>query len=163
MRTITIVGLIVLLAGPAFGEPAGGEKWRASDFAAPPSLGAPPHHQPSEAEVRERENARVAAGAPAEPARQPDLESEPVERRLLAACMGRLHLDEPLGSEQAHSRFCTCRMNAVALAGSPQDLAALAVNLEQRNANKPAADRLPAAVDRSNQAAIQACMNELSR
>jgi hypothetical protein len=164
MRSTAVIALVLSLSWPAFGE--------ATDQSRPPALnqsvGQLPldgmrHHQPSQAEVDEREDARFGAGrTQAGTSRSADLGSDRIRRRFLDACMARLQLDEPLGSERNHRRFCTCRLDALERSSTREDLDAVARNIEERNAAKVVISRLPAGADRSNQAAIDACMDQLS-
>lgn len=145
MRVIAIIGLIVSLSPPAFSQTT--ER----------------HHQPTQAEVGEGESERFALGDHVRTAGSAKVENERIQARFLAACMARIYLDEPLGSEQQHRRFCTCRLDALKASITPEELEAVAFNIEERNATTAYIHLLPVNADRSNQAAIDACMNELSR
>ena len=143
MRAIAIIGLGLSLSGPALGQTT--ER----------------HHQPSQAEVEKGESERFALGDRARAAGSAKVEIGQVQARFLAACMARIYLDEPLGSEEQHRRFCTCRIDALKAAITPGELEAVALNIEERNAAMAYVHLLPVNADHSNQAAIDACMNEL--
>jgi hypothetical protein len=145
MRVIAVIGLIASLSSAAFGQTM------------------EPHHQPSQAEVERGESDRFALGDPVRAAGSAKVENGQVQERFLAACMARIYLDEPLGSEEQHRRFCTCRIDALKAAITPGELEAVALNIEERNAAMAYVHLLPVNAYRSNQAAIDACMNELSR
>lgn len=163
MRSVAIMGLVLLLFCPAFGQTTDRLRSQPPDRASDKlPLDSMRHHQPSQAEVEERESERLAVGDWAGTARSAALGNEQIHARFLTACMARLHLDEPLGSEENHRRFCSCRIDALKMSITPEGLEAVALNIEDRNAASAFPYRLPANVDRSNQAAILACMNELS-
>ena len=163
MRSIAIMGLALLLFWPAFGQATDRLRPQTPDFASDQLLLGPMrHHQPSQAEVEERESERLAAGNQGGTARLAELGNEQIQARFLTACMARLHLDDPLDSEEKHGRFCSCRIDALKASITPEELEAVALNIEDRNAASAFPYRLPASVDRSNQAIILACMNELS-
>jgi hypothetical protein len=145
MRAIAIIGLGLSLSCPAFGQTT--ER----------------HHQPTQAEVGERESERFALGDRVRTAGSAKPGNEQIRARFFVACMARIHLDEPLGSEEQHRRFCTCRIDALKASITPGELEAVALNIEERNAAMAYVHLLPVNADRSNQAAIDACMNELSR
>jgi hypothetical protein len=121
------------------------------------------HHQPTRSEIEEREAERTGMSAPALPGELPQGGSGDPMARFLGACMSRMRPDDPLGTEQAHRAFCTCRSDAVSRSAKREALAPIAANLEARNALDAAPPRLPEVIDRSNQAAITKCMSELSR
>lgn len=163
MRSVAIMGLVLLVFCPAFGQTT--DRLRSQ----PPGLASdtlPPqpmrHHQPSQAEVDERESGRLAVGDRGETARSAASGNGQTQARFLAACMARVHLDEPLGSEEKHRRFCSCRLDALKASVTPEELEAVALDIEERNAGNPYVDLPPAKANRSNQAAILACMNELA-
>jgi hypothetical protein len=146
---------------PRFGWSA--ERASAPDVAiARPASESTGHHQAARTEIAEGDAARTitASAGRAHEARRGG--SGEATIRFLAGCMTRLHFDEPLGTEQAHRAFCTCRVDALSSSGNAGALAAVAANLEARNALETP-PLLPAVIDRSNQAAITTCMPELSR
>jgi hypothetical protein len=145
MREIAIIALILSLSCPAFGQTT--ER----------------HHQPTQAEVGERESERLALGDRVRTAGSAKLGNEQIQARFVAACMARIYLDEPLGSEEQHRRFCICRIDALRASITPEELEAVAFNIEERNAMTAYVHLLPVNADRSNQAAIDACMDELTR
>jgi hypothetical protein len=145
MRAIAIIALILSLSCSALGQTT--ER----------------HHQPTQAEVEKGESERFALGDRVRTAGSAKLGNEQIPARFLAACMARIHLDEPLGSEEQHRRFCTCRIDALKASITPGELEAVALNIEERNAAMAYVHLLPVNADRFNQAAIDACMNELSR
>ena len=147
MRSIAVIAFILWASCPAFGE--------ATD------RDALLHHQPSQEQIDEREKDWLADRTVS--ARSAGQSAEQIKARFLTACMARLDLDEPLGSEQRHRQFCTCRIDTLKGSITAGDIEAVALNLEERNAGSPIPDRLPPNVGRANQAGIQACMDELSR
>jgi hypothetical protein len=149
MRSIAIVGVILSLSCPAFGQMTD-------------RLPSQPHHQPTQAEVKERESERLGASARAEGARSVNEGNEQIQARFFSACMARLHLDEPLGSQATQVRFCTCEFDTLKSIAS-EDLKAVALNIEEHNAGRVYTSLLPANADRAHQEAIDACFNELSR
>jgi len=116
-----------------------------------------PHHQPSQAEIKQREN----ASPPSERSVYDQSTSLQIDERFLAACIARVYLDEPLGSEQKHGQFCNCQLGLLKASITGHELQAVAINIEERDS--PAARyRLPANVDQIHQAAVLKCMDKLS-
>jgi hypothetical protein len=150
MRSIAIIGVILSLSCPAFGQMTD-------------RLPSQPHHQPTQAEVKERESERLGASARAEGARSANEGNEQIQARFFSACMARLHLDEPLGSQATQVRFCTCEFDTLKSSIASEDLKAVALNIEEHNAGRVYTSLLPANADRAHQEAIDACFNELSR
>lgn len=164
MRTIAIIGLILSPSCPALGQTRDGLRPQAPELA---SGKLPPetirHRKPGRAEGEKCDSERLGAGVRAEGAPSAYRENEPIKARFLAVCMTRLHLDEPLGGEPGHHGLCTCRIDAPRTSSSPGELDAIAVNIETRHAGNATIPPIPAITRRSDEAAIQACINELSR
>jgi hypothetical protein len=163
MRSIAIIGLILFVSCQAFGQTTGRLQSQPPDLDSDRlPLYPMQHHQPTQAEVEERESEQLAVGDRAGAARPAKVSNEQIQTRFLTACMARLNLDEPLGSEQKHRRFCTCRIDALKASITSEELEAVALNIEDRNEGKPFTDRLPAKAYHFNETAIDACMNELA-
>ncbi len=164
MRSIAIIGLGPSPPCPALGQTTDGSRPQAPDLA---SGKLPPepirHRQPGRAEVKECKSERRGAGARMEGAPSADRGNEPIKVRLLTARMARLHLDEPLGGERRHHGLCMCRIGAPRTWNNPGELDAIAITIKTRNAGNAIIWPIPAITRRSNEAATQACMNELSR
>ena len=150
MRSIATIGVILSLSCPAFGQTTD-------------RLRSQPHHQPTQAEVEARESEQFGASARAGGARSANEGNEQIQARFFSACMARLHLDEPLGSQATQVRFCTCEVDTLKSSIASEDLKAVALNIEEHNAGRVYTSLLPANADRAHQAAIDACFNELSR
>ena len=164
MRSIAIIGLILWPSCPALGQTTDRLRLQSLALASgEQTLGPMRRHRPSQAEGEKCDSERLGAGARAEGAPSAYGENEQIKARFLAACMTRLHLDEPLGGEQRHQGLCMRRIDAPTTWNSPGGLAATAVNIETRNAGNAIIPSIPAITRRSNEAATQACMNELSR
>src|SRR5258708_39002522 len=100
MRSIAIVGVILSLSCPAFGQMTD-------------RLPSQPHHQPTQAEVKERESERLGASARAGGARSANEGNEQIQARFFSACRASIHLDEPLGSEATQVGFCSRDIDTV--------------------------------------------------
>ncbi len=164
MRTIAIIGLILSPSCPALGQTTDGLRPQAPDLATgklPPETIR--HREPGRAEGEKCDSERLGASARAEGAPSAYGQNEPIKARFLAACMARPHLDEPLGGERRHHKLCMCRIDAPRTSSSSGELDAIAVNIETRNAGDAMIPPIPAITRRSDEAAIQACINELSR
>src|SRR5260370_4040478 len=135
MRSIAIIGVILSLSCPAFGQMTD-------------RLPSQPHHQPTQAEVKERESERLGSSARAEGARSANEGNEQIQPRSSSACMARLHLAEPLGRHATQVRFCTCEFDTLKSSIASEDLKAATLNMHEHNAARRHTSVLPATPDR---------------
>src|SRR5260370_3685572 len=95
MRSIATIGVILSLSCPAFGQTTD-------------RLPSQPHHQPTQAEMKERESERLGASARAGGARSANEGNEQIQARFFSACMARRHLACPLVCQATPRKFCRC-------------------------------------------------------
>lgn len=162
MRSIAIIGLILSPSCLALGQTT--DRLRSQPLAlasGEQAIGPMRRYQPSQAEREKCDSERLGAGARAEGAPSAYGENGPIEARFLAACITRLHLDEPLGGERRHHGLCMCRIDAPRTSSSPGELDATALNIKTPHAGNVIIPPIPAITRGPNEAATQACMNEL--